>query len=87
MPIDLDFPRKHRIIGRHSRTDCKHYHLVWGPRKENGESLTDTLVQEAYRNKGARYVPLGIHGTTVEVDWQYPTMVNVSYYDDFWYRI
>ena len=69
MPIDPDFPRKYRIIGRHSHTDGKHYHLVWGPGKENGESSTDTLVQEAYRKRGERYVPLGIHGTTVAVDW------------------
>ena len=69
MPIDPDFPRKYRIIGRHSHTDGKQYHLVWGPGKENGESSTDTQVQDAYRKRGERYVPLGMHGTTVAVDW------------------
>jgi len=69
MPIDQDFPRKYRVVGIHRHVDGNHYHLVWGPGKVDGEASTDKLVQESYRERGEIYVPLGIHGTTVAVDW------------------
>lgn len=69
MPIDPDFPRKLHVVGIHKHTDGKQHHLVWGPGKNDGESSTDNLVQRSYEERKEQYVPLGIHGTIVAVDW------------------
>ena len=31
MPIDPDFPRNHKVIGKHNLADGEHFHFVWGP--------------------------------------------------------
>ena len=69
MPIDPDFPKNHQVIGKHSHSDGEHFHIVWGPGRADAESSTDEKVQEAYRQRGEEYVPLGVHGTMVAVDW------------------
>jgi NAD-dependent dihydropyrimidine dehydrogenase PreA subunit len=69
MPIDPDFPKSHRTAGKHIHADAEHYQFVWGPGRPNSESSTNRKVQEAYKARKGEYVPLGIHGTTVAVDW------------------
>ena len=69
MPIDHNFPSKLRVIGIHRHVDGKQHHLVWGPGKNDGESSTDNLVQQSYKKRREPYLPLGIHGTIVAVDW------------------
>jgi NAD-dependent dihydropyrimidine dehydrogenase PreA subunit len=69
MPIDRDFPRKLRVMGIHRHADGKQHHLVWGPGKNDGKSSTDSLVQQSYKKRGEPYLPLGVHGTIVAVDW------------------
>lgn len=69
MPIDSDFPKSYKVMGRHRHTDGEHYHFVWGPGKSNAESATNTEVQNAYEMRKEGYVPLGVHGTMVAVDW------------------
>ncbi|MGI0101812.1 MAG: 4Fe-4S dicluster domain-containing protein [Nitrosotalea sp.] len=69
MPIDLEFPKNHKVVGIHKHADREHFHFVWGPGKEDGESSTDDNVQNAYKQRGEEYVPIGVHGTFVAVDW------------------
>ena len=69
MPIDLEFPKNHKVIGKHRCSDNEHFHFVWGPGKADAESSTDDNVQNAYKARGEEYVPIGIHGTFVAVDW------------------
>ena len=69
MPIDRNFPRKLRVVGIHKHVDGKQHHLVWGPGKNDGESSTYELVQKSYKERREPYLPLGIHGTIVAVDW------------------
>ncbi len=69
MPIDPDFPKNHKVIGMHRHADGEHFHFVWGPGKDDGESSTDQNVQKAYKERGEQYQPLGVHGTFVAVDW------------------
>jgi len=69
MPIDPDFPKNHKVIGKHSLADGEHFHFVWGPGRPDAETSTKPEVQEAYKTRGEEYVPLGVHGTMVAVDW------------------
>ncbi len=69
MPIDLDFPKNHQVIGKHKHADGQHFHFVWGPGRADAETSTNAEVQEAYKARGEEYVPLGVHGTMVAVDW------------------
>jgi NAD-dependent dihydropyrimidine dehydrogenase PreA subunit len=69
MPIDPDFPRNHQTIGKDKHADGEHYHFVWGPGRSDAETATNSEVQEAYKARGEEYVPLGLRGTMVAVDW------------------
>ena len=69
MPIDPEFPKNHNVIGKHSTSDASYFHFVWGPGRKDTESSTDKEVQDAYKATGEEYVPLGIHGTFVAVEW------------------
>lgn len=68
MPIDLDFPKNHKVIGKHKYDDGKHFHLVWGPGKE-AEATENNDVKASYAQRGEDIIPLGVHGTMVAVDW------------------
>ena len=57
------------MIGKHKHADGEHYHFVWGQGRSDAETLTKEEIQEAYKARGEEYVPLGVHGTTVAVDW------------------
>jgi NAD-dependent dihydropyrimidine dehydrogenase PreA subunit len=69
MPIDQNFPKNHRVIGKHKHADREHFHFVWGPGRSDAESSTQEEVQAEYKGRGEEYVPLGVHGTMVAVDW------------------
>ena len=68
MPIDSEFPKNHKVIGKHKNEDGR-FHFVWGPGRSDAESSSHEQVQEAYKTRGEEYVPLGVHGTFVGVDW------------------
>ena len=69
MPIDSDFPKNHQVTGKHKHADGEHYHFVWGPGRSDAETSTKPEVQEAYKSRGEEYLPLGVHGPMVAVDW------------------
>jgi NAD-dependent dihydropyrimidine dehydrogenase PreA subunit len=69
MTIDPEFPKNHKAVGKHSTSDGDYTHLVWGPGRADAESSTNKDVQDAYKTRGEEYVPLGVHGTFVAVDW------------------
>jgi NAD-dependent dihydropyrimidine dehydrogenase PreA subunit len=68
MPIDSEFPKNHKVIGKHKNEDGR-FHFVWGPGRSDAESSSHEQVQESYKTRGEEYVPLGVHGTFVGVDW------------------
>ena len=68
MPIDPDFPKNHKVIGKHKHTDGEHFHFVWGPGK-TAEAAENEDVTKAYKARGEQIVPLGVHGTMVAIDW------------------
>ena len=61
MPIDSEFPKNHKVIGKHKNEDGR-FHFVWGPGRSDAESSSHEQVQEAYKTRGEEYVPLGVHG-------------------------
>jgi NAD-dependent dihydropyrimidine dehydrogenase PreA subunit len=69
MSIDPDFPKNHQVIVKHSLRDGDHFHFAWGPGRLDAETSTKPEVQEVYKVRGEEYVPLGVHGTMVAVDW------------------
>src|SRR5918995_816290 len=69
MPIDSEFPKNHVVVGKHSTADGAYSHFVWGPGRKDAESSTNKEVQDAYKTRGEEFVPLGVHGTFVAVDW------------------
>ncbi len=69
MPIDPEFPKNHKVIGKHKTSDGSYYHFVWGPGRTDAESSTNKYVQSAYKERNEEYVGLGVHGTFVALDW------------------
>jgi NAD-dependent dihydropyrimidine dehydrogenase PreA subunit len=69
MPIDQNFPKNHQVIGKYKHADREHFHFVWSPGRSDAESSTQEEVQAEYKGRGEEYVPLGVHGTMVAVDW------------------
>ena len=68
MPIDPDFPRNHKVIGKIKHSDGEHYHYFWGPGK-TAEAAENEEVKHAYESHGEEIVPLGVSGTMVAIDW------------------
>jgi NAD-dependent dihydropyrimidine dehydrogenase PreA subunit len=68
MPIDEKFPENLKVIGKTSHSDGENKHFIWGPGK-TGSAASNDDVKAAYEAHGEKIVPLGIHGTTVAVDW------------------
>ena len=69
MPIDPDFPKNHKVIGKIQTSDAEHFHFRWGPGKQDGEAFQNEEVKAAYAARGEEQVPLGVSGTMVAVDW------------------
>ena len=68
MPIDPDFPKNSKVIGKHILGDGEQYHYVWGPGR-TAEAAENEEVKSAYTARGEEIVPIGVHGTMVAVDW------------------
>ena len=74
MPIAENFPEGLKPTGKISLDDGN-FHIMWGPGKKTNtdgsqaEVFADADVVAAYAARGEEQVPLGLHGTTVAVDW------------------
>jgi len=49
--------------------DGENKHFIWGKGDPNGKAFSNDDVKAALEAHGEKQVPLGIHGTTVAVDW------------------
>lgn len=67
--IDKEFPTKLKVVGKTNHSDGEHFHWIWGTGRTDGAAFSDENVKAAYEARGEEQVPLGIHGTTVAVDW------------------
>jgi NAD-dependent dihydropyrimidine dehydrogenase PreA subunit len=68
MPIDPDFPRNHKVIGKQEHADGEHFYFIWGPGKM-AEAAESEECKKAFAERGENIEPLGVHGTMVAVDW------------------
>jgi NAD-dependent dihydropyrimidine dehydrogenase PreA subunit len=68
MPIDAEFPKNHRPIGKHTNIDAGRHHFVWGPGRL-ADAAENEQVKAAYQTRGEELVSLGVYGTMVAVDW------------------
>ena len=55
--------------GKTSHADGENFHYIWGEGRTDGAAFSNDDVKAAYEERGEEQVPLGIHGTTVAVDW------------------
>jgi len=69
MPIDLEFPKNHKPMGKYRCSDKEHFHFVCGPGKVDALSSTDENIQNVYMTRGKKYVLISVHETFVAVDW------------------
>ena len=69
MPIDEKFVENLEVVGRTSHADGENFHFIWGKGRSDGAAFSNDEVKAAYEAHGEEQVPLGIHGTTVAVDW------------------
>ncbi|MEX0862039.1 ferredoxin family protein [Nitrosopumilus sp.] len=56
-------------VGKTSHADGENFHWIWGKGRTDGAAFSNEDVKAAYESRGEKQVPLGIHGTTVAVDW------------------
>jgi len=68
MPIAEDFPAGLEPLGKINHSDGEHYHVMWGPGREDDAANNDE-VKAAYAARKEELVPLGVSGTMVAVDW------------------
>lgn len=68
MPIDSNFPKNHKVIGKRTSADGKNFYLVWGPGRE-AEAASNEKVRKDYTKRNEPLDLLGVHGTAVAVDW------------------
>ena len=68
MPIAEDFPAGLEPLGKINHSDGDHYHVMWGPGREDDAANSDE-VKAAYAARKEELVPLGVSGTMVAVDW------------------
>ena len=71
---DLQIPEEicHNDVepkGKTSHGDGENFHYIWGEGRTDGAAFSNDDVKAAYEERGEEQVPLGIHGTTVAVDW------------------
>ena len=72
--VDLQIPEDfcHNDVkptGKTSHADGENFHWIWGEGRTDGAAFSNDDVKAAYEARGEEQVPLGIHGTTVAVDW------------------
>jgi len=56
-------------VGKTSHADGENKHFIWTKGNPKGSAFDNDDVKAAYEAHGEKQVPLGIHGTTVAVDW------------------
>lgn len=67
--IPEDFCHTEKPVGKTSHGDGTNFHWIWGKGNPEGAAFSNEDVKAAYEEHGEEQVPLGIHGTTVAVDW------------------
>ncbi|MBL7001310.1 MAG: ferredoxin family protein [Nitrosopumilus sp.] len=67
--IPEDFCQTGKPVGKTSHSDGENFHWIWGKGNPKGSAFDNDDVKAAYEERGEKQVPLGIHGTTVAVDW------------------
>jgi NAD-dependent dihydropyrimidine dehydrogenase PreA subunit len=65
MPIDSEFPKNHKVIGKHKNEDGR-FHLVWGPGRSDAESSSHEQVQESYKTRGVDWDSCIADGACIE---------------------
>jgi len=56
-------------VGKTNHSDGENKHFIWTKGNPKGSAFDNDDVKAAYEAHGEKQVPLGIHGTTVAVDW------------------
>ena len=69
LQIPEDFCQQGDPKGKTSHGDGENFHYIWGDGRTDGAAFSNEDVKAAYEERGEEQVPLGIHGTTVAVDW------------------
>ena len=68
--ISEDYFADKKPEGKTSHSDGENFHWIWPVNTgADGAAFSDDEVKAAYSDHGEDQVPLGIHGTTVAVDW------------------
>jgi NAD-dependent dihydropyrimidine dehydrogenase PreA subunit len=68
--ISEDYFAEKEPTGKTSHSDGENFHWIWPVNTgKDGAAFSDDEVKAAYADHGEEQVPLGIHGTTVAVDW------------------
>jgi NAD-dependent dihydropyrimidine dehydrogenase PreA subunit len=67
--IPEDFCHDQKPVGKTSHANGENFHWIWGKGNPEGAAFSNDDVKAAYEEHGEKQVPLGIHGTTVAVDW------------------
>jgi len=68
MPIDEDFPKGLKPIGKISLAGTESYHWFWGPGKLKDAAKYENSIRD-FKARGEKIEPLGVSGTMVAVDW------------------
>jgi NAD-dependent dihydropyrimidine dehydrogenase PreA subunit len=68
MPIDEDFPKGMKPIGKINLSDGENFHWVWGPGKLKEAAKNEDSVKD-FKKRGEKIEPIGVSGTMVAVDW------------------
>lgn len=68
MPIDDDFPKGMKPIGKINLSDGENFHWFWGPGKLK-EAATNPDSVKDFKAREEKIEPIGVSGTMVAVDW------------------
>lgn len=69
LQIPEDFCQHGDPKGKTSHGNGENFHYIWGDGRTDGAAFSNEDVKAAYAARGEKQVPLGIHGTSVAVDW------------------
>jgi len=67
--IPEDYFHDKKPVGKTSHGNGENFHWILGQGNPEGAAFSNEDVKAAYEERGEKQVPLGIHGTTVAVDW------------------
>ena len=58
MPINPEFPKNYKVIGKHKNADGQNYHYVWGPGRlsdaAENEEATGSICNKRRRTRSHR---------------------------------